>query len=269
METIRKEDSRFKTIHFSRNFGHQVAITAGMDFASGQAVVVMDADLQDPPEVVLEMVDKWKEGFHVVYAVRRKRSGETWFKRVTAAAFYRMLNHMTEIEIPADVGDFRLIDRAALEESARYVRGMFSWVGFKQVGITYDRPERFAGETKYPLRKMLRFAMDGVLGFSNFPLRLVMSFGAWVAIAALLAGTWAITAHLTGRYTVSGWTSVIVLISFIGGVQLLVLGIIGQYIGRIHEESKARPLYFVQRVEGFAAELEVPLRAVWIRRPHG
>lgn len=251
-------DPRFKVIQLSRNFGHQAAITAGLDFAIGKAVIVMDADLQDPPEVVLAMAERWREGFEVVYAVRKERRGENRFKRVTAAAFYRLLRRLSDVDIPADVGDFRLVDRKALDayktmrENDRFVRGMISWVGFKQVGVSYDRAERFAGETKFPLRRMMRFAIDGIVSFSSAPLRLALALGFVVSAASFLYGFVAILLKASGAFTVPGWTSVIFVTSLLGGVQLMVLGVVGEYVGRTYEESKHRPLYIVNQSQGLA-----------------
>jgi polyisoprenyl-phosphate glycosyltransferase len=257
MMEMSARDSRFKVLQFSRNFGHQAAITAGLDFAMGKAVVVMDADLQDPPEVVLAMAERWREGFEVVYAVRRERRGENRFKRVTAAAFYRLLRRLSDVDIPADVGDFRLVDRKALEayktmrENDRFVRGMFSWVGFKQIGVPYDRAERIAGKTKFPFQKMMRFAVDGIVSFSSAPLRLALTLGFVVSAASFLYGFVAILLKATGAFTVPGWTSVIFVTSLLGGVQLMVLGVVGEYVGRTYEEAKNRPLYIVNRSAGF------------------
>jgi polyisoprenyl-phosphate glycosyltransferase len=267
---ISLRDPRFKVLQLSRNFGHQTAITAGLDFARGNAIIVMDADLQDPPETVLMMAQRWREGFDVVYAVRRERPGENRFKRFTAARFYRLLRRLTNVEIPADVGDFRLVDRKALEayktmrENDRFVRGMFSWVGFKQTGITYDRGERFAGETKYPLRKMVNFAVDGIVSFSNAPLRLALALGFTVSITSFVYGFVAIFLKLSGAFTVPGWTSIIFVASFLGGVQLIVLGVVGEYVGRIYVETKRRPLYIVNRSAGFSGRIEPGERVfVW------
>jgi polyisoprenyl-phosphate glycosyltransferase len=251
-------DSRFKVLQFSRNFGHQAAISAGLDFALGKAVVVMDADLQDPPEVVLAMAERWREGFEVVYAVRRERHGENRFKRLTAAGFYRLLRRLSDVDIPADVGDFRLVDRKALDaykmmrENDRFVRGMFSWVGFKQTGVTYDRAERYAGETKFPLRKMMKFATDGIVSFSSAPLRLALTVGFVVSALSFLYGVVAILLKVSGAFTVPGWTSVIFVTSLLGGVQLVVLGVVGEYVGRTYEEAKNRPLYIVNHSAGFS-----------------
>ncbi|MCE5314973.1 MAG: glycosyltransferase family 2 protein [Armatimonadota bacterium] len=252
MREIAEADPRFKYVELSRNYGHQIAITAGMDFASGKAIIIMDADLQDPPEVVLEMIGKWKEGYDIVYGVREEREGETWFKRTTATAFYRMLRKVTDLDVPVDVGDFRLVDRAALDafralrEKNRYVRGLFSWIGFKQTGVKYKRAARFAGDTKYPLSKMLKLATDGVLSFSMFPLRIALNAGFWIAGLAFVGGIWAIVEKLIGAYVVPGWVSLLVAVAFLGGIQLIILGIMGEYIGRIYEEVKNRPLYIVK-----------------------
>ena len=262
-------DPRFKVLQLSRNFGHQTAITAGLDFASGNAVVVMDADLQDPPEVVLELARRWREGFDVVYAVRSRRAGENRFKLATAAGFYRLLRRLSDVEIPADVGDFRLVDRKALEayktmrEDDRFVRGMLSWVGFRQTGVLYERDERYAGTTKYPLRRMLHFALDGIVSFSNAPLRLALGLGFAVSLASFVYGFVAIILKVTGAFTVPGWTSVIFVLSFLGGVQLMVLGVIGEYVGKAYKEAKKRPLYIVSSVTG-VDRARTPERAfVW------
>jgi polyisoprenyl-phosphate glycosyltransferase len=262
MIEISLRDPRFKVLQLSRNFGHQTAITAGLDFAAGNAVIVMDADLQDPPEVVLTMAQRWREGFDIVYAVRKERLGENRFKRYTAARFYRLLRRLTDVEIPVDVGDFRLVDRKALEayktmrENDRFVRGMFSWVGFKQTGVPYDRGERFAGETKYPLRKMMNFAVDGIVSFSNAPLRLALALGFTVSIISFVYGVVAILLKVIGAFTVPGWTSIIFVASFLGGVQLIVLGVVGEYVGRIYVETKRRPLYIVNRSAGLSRRID-------------
>lgn len=254
-----QKDSRLKYLSLSRNFGHQIAITAGMAFAKGEAVIVMDADLQDPPEIVEAMLEKWAEGFQIVYAKRTRREGETLFKLLTASFFYRILEKVCEIKIPRDVGDFRLVDRVALnsflemKEQSRFVRGLFSWIGFNQTFVEFERAARVAGETKYPFKKMLRLAVDAILGFSTWPLRFVMNFGFFVSGIAFLYGITAIVLKLTGAYTASGWTSIIVVLSFLGGIQLVALGILGEYIGRIHNETKGRPLYIVKESMGFEA----------------
>ncbi len=249
------EEPRYRVLSFSRNFGHQVAITAGIDYARGEAVVVMDADLQDPPEVVLEMVAKWREGYDVVYAKRRSRAGETWFKLVTARWFYRMFAAMIPIEVPLDTGDFRLMSRRVvvalreLREVHRFVRGMVSWVGFKQTAVLYDRAGRFAGETKYPLKKMLKFAIDGITSFSILPLRLATYAGGLIALGAVGVAIWAIVAHYVFQATVPGWTAVTVLVSLLAAVQLLMIGILGEYVGRIYEQVKQRPLYVLRETQ--------------------
>jgi dolichol-phosphate mannosyltransferase len=261
-------DARFRVLRLSRNFGHQTALTAGVDFTTGEAVVVIDADLQDPPEVILELARKWREGFDVVYAVRDVREGETRFKRTTAAGFYRAFNRVSEVKVPVDVGDFRLVDRRALDvfnhmrESNRFVRGMFSWIGMSQTGVTYTRQERFAGETKYPLRKMLRFATTGVISFSAAPLRAALNLGFIVSLVAFGLGIWSIIVKVSGLYQVPGWTSIVVVTTFIGGIQLIVLGVIGEYIGDIHDEVKRRPLYVVSELENFTEVPELPPRGV-------
>jgi polyisoprenyl-phosphate glycosyltransferase len=261
-------DPRFKLVRFSRNFGHQAAITAGLDVASGRAVVVMDADLQDPPEAVLTMAERWREGFDVVFGMRRERAGESHFKRASASAFYRLLQRLADVELPTDVGDFRLLDRKAvdayrsLRESDRYVRGMISWVGFSQVGVPYDRDERHAGRTKYPLPKMLKFAADGIVSFSNAPLRLALALGFFVSVTSFVYGFVAILLKVTGAFTVPGWASIIFVTSFLGGVQLIVLGIIGEYVGRAYIEAKRRPLYVVENAVGFTPPRPAPQRTV-------
>lgn len=262
------EDPRFRLIRLSRNFGHQIALTAGVDLAAGDAVIVMDADLQDPPEVILDLAARWREGYDVVYAVREAREGETRFKRATATAFYRAFNRISEVEVPVDVGDFRLVDRRALDvfsqmrESNRFVRGMFSWIGLRQTGVPYQRQERFAGETKYPLRKMLRFAATGVISFSGAPLRVALNLGFFVSIVSFVILVWSVFVKLSGFYDVPGWTSIVVVVSFIGGIQLIVLGVIGEYIGDIHAEVKRRPLYVISELENFPPSPQLPPRAI-------
>ena len=254
-------DPRVRVVLLSRNFGHQVATTAGLEHASGAAVVVIDADLQDPPEVIREMWERWREGAHVAYGVRTNRAGETRFKLWTAKLFYRLMNRLSGVEIPLDAGDFRLMDRRvvdallAMPERDRFLRGMVSWVGFRQVPVPYRRAARYAGASKYPLLKMLRFATDGVLSFSFTPLRLAT----WIGFAALgvafLGIVYAVALRLffDPSHWVPGWASIFVAVLFMGGAQLVSLGIIGEYIGRIYGESKQRPLYFVRERLGFAA----------------
>ena len=245
-----KTEPRYKVVSFARNFGHQVAITAGMDRAEGDAVVIMDADLQDPPEVVRAMLEKWREGWDVVIGQRLKRHGESLFKRATAAGFYRLLRALVPIDIPLDAGDFRLMSRPvilamrALREQHRFVRGLVSWVGFKQTAVQYDRPERFAGETKYPLSKMLRFAIDGITSFSVVPLRLATLLGVVAGAIAIATSIWALFEGMYGK-TVSGWATIMITVSLASSAQLLMTGILGEYVGRIYEEIKRRPLYLV------------------------
>jgi polyisoprenyl-phosphate glycosyltransferase len=258
LEALAKRDPRFRYIGLSRNFGHQVAITAGMDAAQGKAIIVMDADLQDPPEVVEQMIAKWEEGHDVVYARRLSRAGESRFKRATAYFFYRMLGIMSSISIPADVGDFRLIDRKVLDvlrqmpEQDRFVRGMIAWLGFRQTDVTFHRLERAAGETKYPLLKMTRLAIHAALGFSDAPLRIAIWCGLSVSALAVCYGGWVLALWITNdSHLVAGWSSTIVIISLLCGMNMLMTGIVGLYVGRIHVEVKRRPLYVVQRRLGF------------------
>jgi dolichol-phosphate mannosyltransferase len=252
-----RHDPRYRYIGLSRNFGHQIAITAGMDSASGAAVVVMDADLQDPPEVVIEMVERWKEGYEVVYARRLSREGESAFKRTSAALFYKLLGRISSIAVPADVGDFRLVDRKVIDafrtmpEHDRFVRGMFAWLGFRQTEVTFHRMPRVAGETKYPFWRMMRLAVHGMIGFSDAPLRLAIWSGLAVSGLALLFGLYVIGLWLAASPLVAGWSSTIVVVSFLCGVNMLMTGIMGLYIGRIHAEVKRRPLYVVTTSVGF------------------
>jgi dolichol-phosphate mannosyltransferase len=252
LRELASKDPHIRVLDLSRNFGHQVAITAGMDSAKGDVVVVMDDDLQDPPEVVPEMLAKWREGYKCVYGVRAKRKGESAFKRWSASVFYRMLNSLSETPIPTDVGDFRLMDRqviealAAMREEARYVRGMVAWVGFKQYGLPYERDARYAGETHYPLRKMVDLAVNGILSFSSKPLELSTRFGLFVTLLAFLAGLYVLVSKLIHPETViQGWTSVLIAVLFMGGVQLVSIGVLGAYLGKVFYETKRRPLYFV------------------------
>jgi glycosyltransferase involved in cell wall biosynthesis len=266
-EGLRSTDDRVKLVVLSRNFGHQLAISAGLDFASGEAVVIMDGDLQDPPELVPEMAERWREGYDVVYAVRAARPGETRFKRGTASLFYRLMARLTNVEIPVDTGDFRLVDSrvaaivANMREPDRYLRGLFAWVGFRQTAVPYERAARSAGDTKYSLGRMLRFATDGLLSFSTVPLRLTLASGFVIAALAFAAGATAILLKLFGAYTTPGWASLVVVLSFFSGVQLMVLGTIGLYVGRIYAQGKHRPLYLVDRAIGFAARETDPVYA--------
>ncbi len=254
---LSEQDPHVKVIDFSRNFGHQVAITAGADFAEGQAVIVMDADLQDPPEVVLRMIEQWRAGYEVVYAQRVKREGETWFKLFSAKIFYRLLRNITDVEIPLDTGDFRLMDRRVvlamrgLREKHRFMRGLSSWVGFKQIGVEYERAERYAGETHYPLQKMVRLALTAITGFSYLPLQLATYLGFGLAGISLLGILITIVLRLSGSEFFLGQATTLVSVLFLGGIQLIVLGIIGEYLGRIYDEVKGRPLYIVSRAYGF------------------
>jgi len=256
---ICEADKNVKFVNLSRNFGHQLAITAGMDRSCGRCVVIIDADLQDPPEVIPLMLDKWRnEGCQVVYGLRAKRKGESWFKKTSASVFYRLLRRMTAVDIPVDTGDFRLMDRRVLgeflkmREHARFVRGMVSWVGFKQGHVTFEREERFAGETKYPFKKMLKFAIDGVLSFSQVPLKVASAFG---FLSALVSFVFMVYGFVVWAFfpekLVPGWASTFSAILFIGGVQLICLGILGEYVGRIYEEVKKRPLYVIQEELNF------------------
>jgi polyisoprenyl-phosphate glycosyltransferase len=257
MEEANREDPRFKVLQLSRNFGHQIAITAGMDVASGNAVIIMDADLQDPPEVILQMAAKWQEGYEVVYALRERREGETLFKRKTATIFYALQRRLAEIDQTMEVGDFRLVDRKALDaflqmrERNRYVRGMFSWIGFRQTAVPYVRASRKAGESKYPLRKMITLAFDGFVGFSTAPLRFALTAGLVMAAGAIIFGITAIALKLAGVSFVPGYASLLVTITFLSGVQLMVIGMVGQYVARIYDEARARPLYLVREARGF------------------
>lgn len=255
-----RDDSRYRYLALSRNFGHQIAITAGMDVARGEAVVVMDADLQDPPEIVLELAATWRQGYEIVYAQRLSREGETRFKLWTAKLFYRFLRAMTKVDIPENVGDFRLVDRKALDafkampERDRFVRGMFGWMGFRQTAVPFHRASRAAGKTHYPLAKMIRLAFDGIVSFSDMPLRLALWLGVAVSAGALAFGAWVVIEAMSNANFVAGWASTVVLLSFLSGVNLLMTGIVGLYVGRIHSEVKNRPLYVVGRAIGFEAD---------------
>lgn len=251
LRALAEAEPRYRVLSLSRNFGHQIAMTAGLDHADGDAVVVMDADLQDPPDVVRGMLEKWREGFDVVYAVREKREGEGLFKRATAAIFYRVMRMMVGIDLPVDTGDFRLTSRRvvlalrALRETHRFVRGFVVWVGFKQTAIHFVRAGRFAGSTKYPLRKMLRFAIDGITSFSTVPLRFSSLLSALSGLAALGIALWAVWVRFFVNGVVPGWTSILLAISLASAAQFLMIGILGEYVGRIYEEVKRRPLYVV------------------------
>jgi glycosyltransferase involved in cell wall biosynthesis len=257
MRELHATDSRVHYIDFARNFGHQIAVTAGIDYAQGDAVIIIDADLQDPPELILEMMEKWLEGYEVVYAVRTERKGESWFKLFTAKLFYRLIYRITDVNIPLDTGDFRLMDRKVvnalkqMKERHRFIRGMTSWVGFKQTGVYYTREERFAGKTKYPFRRMFKFALDAVTSFSFFPLQMAMYLGFIIAGLSALGVIGVIIARLFGNQAFFGQATTLVMVLFLGGVQLISLGIIGEYMGRIYDEVKGRPMYVVNEAVGF------------------
>lgn len=254
LKLLHSKDNRIKIIDFSKNFGHQIAVTAGLDYALGDAVIIMDTDLQDPPLVSLDLINKWEEGSDVVYAQRKSRK-DSVFKKLTAHFFYRILNALTDIHIPKDTGDFRLIDRKVVDalkkfkERNRFLRGMVSFVGFKQTAVLFDRNPRFAGKTGYPLKKMIKFAIDGITGFSTAPLKLITRFGFLVSFFSFLLMIYAIYQRIANPdITVSGWAMLIVAITFIGGVQMIMLGILGEYIGRIYIEVQERPMYLVKEV---------------------
>ena len=245
-------DGRVRPVIFVRNFGHQIAVTAGLDYANGQAVVVIDADLQDPPEVILDLIARWKEGYEVVYAQRAEREGETWFKLLTASIFYRLIYRITDVKIPMDTGDFRLMDRKVVDvmcemrERHRFLRGMSSWVGFKQAGVAYKRAARYSGVTKYPFKKMIKFASDAITSFSYFPLQVAMYLGFISAGISIIAIPVVVILRIAGVHAFAGQASTLIAVLFLGGVQLISLGILGEYIGRIYDEAKGRPLYIVR-----------------------
>jgi polyisoprenyl-phosphate glycosyltransferase len=246
------QNPHVRPVIFARNFGHQIAVTAGLDYSRGQAVIIMDSDLQDPPEVIPDLIAKWREGYEVVYAVRKEREGETRFKLATAALFYRLIYRITDVNIPLDTGDFRLMDRKVVDvlnsmrERHRFLRGMSAWVGFRQVGVPYNRAARFAGETKYPLKKMVKFASDAITGFSYFPLQMATYLGFLSAGISILAIPFIIAERLAGSKAFFGQATTLIAVLFLGGVQLISLGILGEYIGRIYDEAKHRPLYIVR-----------------------
>jgi dolichol-phosphate mannosyltransferase len=266
--SLRHRDERVKLLALTRNFGHQLAITAGLDFASGDAVVIIDGDLQDPPEVVLEMIPLWREGYEIVHAVRRRRAGESRLKLWTAHWFYRVIRRLSEVKFPIDAGDFRLVDRRVadvvrgMREPDRYLRGMFAWVGFRQTSVSYDRDERYAGKTKNSWAKMLSFAIDGLAGFSVAPLRFIIGLGFVISLLSIAMGIIAIVIKVTGGVPPGGqgWSSLTVLVTFLAGVQLIVLGMIGLYVARAYEQGKHRPLYLVASAEGLDAGPSRPAR---------
>jgi polyisoprenyl-phosphate glycosyltransferase len=273
VSSLHLADLRFKGIRLSRNFGKEAAMTAGMDLVEGQAVIVMDADLQDPPEVVLEMAQRWRDGYEIVYGYREDRDCDSWFKRTTARLFYKGLNCLSDTKMPDDVGDFRLIDRRALEafrsmrEGNRYVRGMYSWVGFRQVGVPFRRASRHAGTTKFPVKRLIQLATDSVVGFSRVPLKLALKVGGLLALGSLLAGVAAASAAVLGGASVAGWVVVLLAVCFLGGLQIVFLGILGQYLGRTYEESLGRPLYVVSQLHGVRTPLQPIPRAVIAQPP--
>ena len=250
---LKAKDENIVPVIFARNFGHQIAVTAGLDHSQGKAVIIIDADLQDPPEVILDLIAKWKEGYEVVYAVRSKREGETWFKLFTASAFYRTIQRITDVNLPMDSGDFRLLDHKVVQvmngmrEKHRFLRGMSVWVGFKQTGVEYERAERHAGETKYPLKKMFRLASDAITGFSYFPLQLATYLGFFTTGLSLLALLIVIILRLTGSLFLQGQAVTVIIVLFLGGVQLISLGMLGEYIGRLYDEARDRPLYILRK----------------------
>jgi glycosyltransferase involved in cell wall biosynthesis len=268
MSELRGRDERLKLLFLARNFGHQLAISAGLDFATGDAVVIIDGDLQDPPEVVLEMIPLWREGYEVVHAVRRRRAGESRMKLWTAHRFYRVMNRASDVDFPVDAGDFRLVDRRVadvvrgMREPDRYLRGMFAWVGFRQSSVSYDRDPRFAGKTKNSWTKMISFAIDGILGFSVAPLRFILGLGFVISLLSLAMGLVAIVVKLTGGLAPGGqgWASLTVLVTFLAGIQLIVLGMMGLYVARAYEQGKHRPLYLIASAEGLEAGPSGPLR---------
>ena len=260
MQDIAASDPRLVAINLSRNHGHQLALTAGLDLFRGDVVLVIDADLQDPPELLGEMLATMeREGADVVYGVRKSRAGETAFKRATAHGFYRLLSRATEVEIPVDTGDFRLMSRRALDaflampEQARFIRGMVAWIGFKQVPLPYNRDQRFAGETKYPLRKMIRFALDALTGFSSAPLKLASHAGLWLSLGSVVIVAYILVGWLSGR-SVPGWTSLMLVVVVLGAIQMFVLALMGEYLGRLYNQAKNRPLYIVQEIAGRTGE---------------
>ena len=251
IRSLASKDYHIRPVIFARNFGHQIAVTAGLDYARGDAIVIIDADLQDPPEVINDLIAKWREGYEVVYAVRRKREGESWFKLATASLFYRMIYRITDVKIPLDTGDFRLLDRKVadvmrqMRERHRFLRGMAAWVGYRQVGVEYDRRERFAGQTKYPFSKMFKLALNAVTSFSYFPLQVATYLGFICAGISILAIPVVAYLRLSNRLALLGQATTLIAVLFLGGVQLITLGMLGEYIGRIYDEAKGRPLYIV------------------------
>lgn len=266
LEEIAIKDSQVKIISFSRNFGHQIAVTAGLEKSKGDAVVIIDADLQDPPELIPEMIALWEKGYDVVYGARKKRHGESFFKLITAKAFYRLLDKMSSVKIPMDTGDFRLIDRKVVEalkkmpEHNRFLRGMSSWIGFKQIPFEYERKERFAGETKYPLKKMVKLGMDGIISFSSKPLKLIEYLGLGITLISFALLIYSLIVIYGG--VLLGSAPILIILIFIGGIQLLSIGIVGEYIARIYDESKDRPLYVIDREINLEDNIVKPIYVV-------
>jgi polyisoprenyl-phosphate glycosyltransferase len=266
MLELHRRDERFKIVHLTRNFGHQLAITAGIDLAAGDAVILMDGDLQHPPELLPELAARWREGYDIVFGVMTERP-EGWLKRLTARVYYRLLRRLASIEIPAAAGDFRLADRRVIEaframpERNRFVRGMFAWLGFRQIAVPYAVPARFAGRSKYTFRKMIRLATDGLVSFSTAPLRLALDIGFVVSGLSFLFGIGTLVSKFAGVLLVPGWLTIVLVTSFVGGIQLIVIGVVGEYVGRIYDEVKARPLYLVRDLHGFEHEPTPPLAA--------
>lgn len=254
LSNLQKKDDRITVIDLSRNFGHQIAVTAGLEHASGDAIIIMDSDMQDPPSVSFELISKWEEGYDVVYAQRSSRK-DTWFKKFTADMFYRILQKLADIDIPRNTGDFRLIDRKVVnelikfKEHNRFLRGLVSYIGFKQIAVQFDRDERHAGVTGYPFKKMIKFAADGILGFSTYPLRLIRNIGYFIATVSALGALYALLVRLLSpESVVPGWTFIVISVLFIGGVQIIMLGVLGSYIGRIFTEVRDRPLYSIRTI---------------------
>jgi polyisoprenyl-phosphate glycosyltransferase len=252
LSELANKDAHVRPVIFARNFGHQLAVTAGLDYSRGQAVVIIDSDLQDPPEIIPGLIAQWRAGYEVVYAIRTEREGETWFKLFTASLFYRLIYRITDVNIPLDTGDFRLLDRKVVDvinqmrERHRFLRGMSVWVGFRQTGVPYKRAARFAGETKYPLKKMVKFAGDAITGFSYFPLQLATYLGFVAAGISILAIPVVVALRMAGSGAFFGQATTLIAVLFLGGVQLISLGILGEYIGRIYDEARGRPLYIVR-----------------------
>jgi dolichol-phosphate mannosyltransferase len=249
---LSRQDPRVRPVRFARNFGHQIAVTAGLDYSRGRAVIIIDSDLQDPPEVILLMIDKWREGYEVVYGVRTDREGESWFKLMTASLFYRLIYRITDVNIPLDTGDFRLLDRKVVDvmnqmrERHRFLRGMSAWIGFRQTGVEYRRAARFAGQTKYPIRKMMKFASDAITGFSYLPLQMATYLGFISAGISILAIPVVIYLRASGSGAFFGQATTLIAVLFLGGIQLISLGILGEYLGRLYDQAKGRPLYIVR-----------------------